>query len=120
MPGPPAAIRRDQAPGLDVLVSEVLERFERRHGVLGRAAALALLPDVMARRALAAGHRRPADGLECGMLAVPGALAAAAAAAAAAARALAGHAAPADGEVRRDGAVEGRGQDHRDQRSHDG
>lgn len=50
------------------------------------------------------------------LVAVPGA---AAAAAGPRARALAGDAAPADGEVRREGAVEGRGHDHRDQRPQD-
>lgn len=121
IPGPPAAIR-DQAPGLDVLVPQILQRLERRQGELGSAAALALLPDVVARRALAARqHRRPADGVERGVLvAVPGTAAAAPAAAGPRARALAGDAAPADGEVRREGAVEGRGHYHRDQRTQDG
>lgn len=54
IPGPPAAIR-DQAPGLDVLVPQVLQRLERRQSELGSAAALALLPHMMARCAFAAG-----------------------------------------------------------------
>lgn len=111
MPGPPAAIR-DQATSLDVLDREILQRVERRQSVFGGAAALALLPAVVREPPT----RVPtADGVDCCVLAVPGATVAAAGPGA-----FAGYAAPADGEVRRDTAVEGRCEGHRDQRPQDG
>lgn len=100
-PGPPATTVRDEAPGFDVLDDpEILQRIPRRHGVLGTCTAPVLLPVVLAPAPVSyapARHRRPADGVERGVLAVPGA--AASAGAGAGPRSFAGQPAPTDGEV---------------------